>query len=130
MGLLRRKSAMDGLTADLENLRHRKSQLTALLTEAERRLAEAVEDRRSKLLESDLADGPPTNAIILRLTDERDACIDALAAVDSKIVDAQRRCAEERDSLQRQAASKELTAAADALAATPSTASSTRARNL
>jgi hypothetical protein len=107
---------MDGLTAELENLRHRKSQLDALLVAAEQRLDEATRDRQAKLLEYDPAnDGPPTNAIILRLTDERDACIDALAAVDAKATAAQHRLDEERDSLQRQTASKELTAAADQL---------------
>jgi hypothetical protein len=114
MGLLRRKS--DGLTAELENLRHRKSQLDALLVAAEQRLDEATRDRQAKLLEYDPAnDGPPTNAIILRLTDERDACIDALAAVDAKAADVQRRLAEEQDSRRREVASRELTASADAL---------------
>jgi hypothetical protein len=57
--------------------------IDALLVAAEQRLDEATRDRQAKLLEFDLADdGPPTNAIILRLVDERDACIDALAAVD------------------------------------------------
>jgi hypothetical protein len=115
MGLLRRKSA-DGLTADLENLRHRRSQLDALLVAAEQRLDEATRDRQAKLLESDLAnDGPPTSAIILRLTDERDACIDALAAVDAKAADVQRRLDEARDRAKREAAARELNGVTDEL---------------
>jgi hypothetical protein len=57
VGIFKRKSELDGLTAEFEGLRHRRSQLTAMLTAAEQRLSEAVQDRQTKLLESDLATG-------------------------------------------------------------------------
>jgi hypothetical protein len=116
MGLLsRRKNVLDGLTAELESLQHRKSQLTALLSAAEQRLAEATQDRQAKLLESELANGPPIEVPVFRFTDERDAVVAALAAVDSKLLDAQASVDRERDRVQRETGSKELAVVVEGL---------------
>jgi hypothetical protein len=116
MGLLsRRKNLLDEPTSELENLRHRKSQLTALLSAAEQRLAEATQDRQAKLLESDLANGPPIEVPVFRFADERDAVRAALATVDSKITDAQASVDREQDRIKRDAAAKKLNAAAEDL---------------
>jgi hypothetical protein len=116
LGLLsRRKNALDELTSELESLQHRKSQLAALLSAAEQRLDEATRDRQTRLLESDLTNGPPIEVPVFRFTDERDAVVAALAAVDSKLLAAQASVDKERDRIQREASSKELAAVVEGL---------------
>jgi hypothetical protein len=116
MGLLRRRNALQESTAELEGLRHRRSQITAMLTAAETRLAEAIRDRQTKLLESDLTNGPPIEVPVFRFTDERDAVVAALAAVDSKLVDAQACVDREQDRIRRETGTKELSLAVEGLA--------------
>jgi hypothetical protein len=113
LGLLSRRK--NGLTAELESLQHRKSQLTALLSAAEQRLAEHIQDRQRRLLESDLADGQPVEALVVRFADERDAVVAALTTIDSKIMDAQACVDRERDRIRRETGSKELAAAVEGL---------------
>jgi hypothetical protein len=103
-------------TSEIESLGHRKAQLTAMLAAAEERLTEATQDRQAKLLESDLANGPPIETPVYRFRDERDAVLGALATVDAKLLDARRRLDEERDRLRRQTAARELSGATDELA--------------
>jgi hypothetical protein len=114
MGLLSRRK--NGLTAELESLQHRKAQLTAMLTAAEQRLDEATRDRQTRLLESDLTNGPPIEVPVFRFTDERDAVVAALTAIDAKILDAQASVDRERDRIRRETGSKELAAAVEDLA--------------
>jgi hypothetical protein len=116
MKLFRKSDSIGATERELEGLQHRKSQLTVLLSAAEQRLTEATQDRQAKLLESDLANGPPIEVPVFRFVDERDAVVEALAAVDVKLMDAQRRLAEEQDSRRREAVAKELNGVTDELA--------------
>jgi hypothetical protein len=104
------------LTAEIDGLHTRRDLLSKQLTVVEEKIAEATAARQVHLLEGNL-DAPGEPVIIERLRDEKSAVIDALAAIDVKVVDAQRRLAEEQDSRRREVASRELTASADALAA-------------
>ena len=107
MGIFRRKS----LAAELDGLNARKELLGRQLATTEARLDEALTSRQTRLLEGDPADvtnEPPIN--IERLRDEKSAVIDALAAIDSKIMDAQASVDREQDRVRREAGSKELAA--------------------
>jgi hypothetical protein len=112
MGFLRRRS---NLETELAGLHTRRDLLTKQLATTEARLDEALASRRARLLEGDDLDAPHESPVIERLRDERSAVTDALAAIDAKLVDAQRRLAAEQDSCRREAAAKELTAAVDQL---------------
>jgi hypothetical protein len=116
MGLLsRRRNVLDELTSELAKLGVRRDLLSKQLTAVEGKIDEALANRRAHLLEGDL-DAPNGELVIIeRLRDEKSAVVDALAAIDAKALDAQRRLDEERDRLQRQTASKELSSAADQL---------------
>jgi hypothetical protein len=112
VGIFRRKSD----TAELDGLRVRKAQLDALLATVEGKLDEALTARQAHLLEAPDLEVPNEHSpIIERLRDERDAVRDALAAIDSKIMDAQASVDREQDRVRREAGSKELAAAVEGL---------------
>jgi hypothetical protein len=112
VGFLRRRS---NLETELASLHTRRDLLSKQLTTVEGKLDEATARRQVHLLEGDLEvlDGEPV--IVERLRDEKAAVTDALTTIDAKIVDAQRRCAEEQDRIKRDAAVKKLNAAAEDL---------------
>jgi hypothetical protein len=89
--------------AELERLRHRRRLLDQQRSAAEQRLAEAIAERRTRLVESDLDNGQAPKAVTGRLRDEADAITDALATIDRKIAEVEERLAAERVAAERQA---------------------------
>jgi hypothetical protein len=106
MGLLSRKPALSEIECQRENLLHRKAALEAQRVAAERRLDEAVADRRRVLVESDQDSSQPAKNIVGRLRDERDAITDALAAIDLKLGEVENRLRQDQDRSEREKASK------------------------
>jgi hypothetical protein len=106
MGLLSRKPALSEIECQRENLLHRKAALEAQRVAAERRLDEAVANRRTQLLESDLDNGQSAKNIVGRLRDEKDAITDALAAIDLKLTDVEQRLRQDADRSAREKASE------------------------
>jgi hypothetical protein len=80
-----------------ESLIHRRAALESQRIAAERRLDEAVTERRTQLLESDLDNGQPVKNIVGRLRDERDAIADALASIDLKLSQVEERFRQDQD---------------------------------
>jgi hypothetical protein len=117
------------LAAEIDGLNTRKGLLAKQLATVEEKLDEALASRQARLLEADDLDAPPEQTLLIeRLRDERSAVVDALAAIDVKLIAAQQRLAEEQESRQREAAAKELAAKADALAAVAADLAGTVAR--
>jgi hypothetical protein len=114
VGFLRRRS---NLETELAALTTRKDLLTRQLATAEQRLDEAVAARKVHLLEGDPDVPIGETPIIERLRDEKAATLDALTAIGQRIIEAEAKLATERDLAMRSAAAKELSSAADALAA-------------
>jgi hypothetical protein len=112
MGIFKRKT----LTAEVDGFLVRKDMLVKQLTVVEEKIAEATASRRARLLEADDLEPTPEQALLVeRLRDERSAVIDALAVIDSKIMDAQASVDQERDRIQRETGSKELAAVVEDL---------------
>jgi hypothetical protein len=105
MGLLSKKIDSNP-ERDLAALRARKSALAAQLASSEQRLAEAVADRRTRLLESDLDNGQPVKSVVGKLRDEADAIRDALAAIDEKVLVIEAKLAAEQDRAAREREAK------------------------
>jgi hypothetical protein len=107
-GIFRKKNGGNGIESierELIELKKRKSALQTMLETAEADLARAIEDRRHRLLESDLDanGGEPVKDIVSHIRDSRDAIADAVSGVDVKIMDAAQRLDQEHDQIVRKA---------------------------
>jgi hypothetical protein len=121
MAFLKRRTAdpIGKLEAEIEVMRTRRGALAGQLATAESNLAAMIADRRRHLVEEDTdaaAAHHPRDAVA-SLRDHVDAITDALATLDSKIIEAEAKLVAMRDQAERDAAAKELTAMADALLA-------------
>jgi hypothetical protein len=116
-------SGSDSGAVEIENeigaLSQRKAKLESRLAAAEHDLEQAVEGRRKHLLEADLDQtaGEPVRDAVNSLRDGRDAVVDAIREIDTKLADAEARLAAEQDRAKRQAAAAELRVDIDALRA-------------
>jgi hypothetical protein len=116
MGLLsRRRNVLDELTSELAKLGARKDLLAKQLATVEGKIAEAVSARATHLLEGDLDVPSGEPVIIERLRDEKSAVVDALAAIDAKVMDAQASVDREQDRICRETGTKELAAVVEDL---------------
>jgi hypothetical protein len=107
MGLFRAKNGVADAEKEIDGLKTRRKALLAQHQTATAALARAKEDRRTRLLESDLdaagADREKVKGLVLRLADELDAVADALATVDGKLADAEGKLLAERERGKRDA---------------------------
>jgi hypothetical protein len=101
---------------ELGALMARRTKLAAALDHANRRLEEELSARRKQLVESDDDVGGQVRTAVAQLRDDVDGVTDALAQVDQRIAAAEARRAAERQRIERETASKELTAHTDDLA--------------
>jgi hypothetical protein len=113
MGLLRRRSAFEQMENEIAGLRSRRGVLAGRLARADADIEQALSDRQRQLVETDDDGVEPTH--VAQLRDTRDSLSDAISALDLKISEAVVRLDQECDRLQRQTASKELSAAVDQL---------------
>jgi hypothetical protein len=116
MGLLQRflrdPTALETLQREVDELETRRGLIDRQRAVADRNLSEAIETRRTRLVEAD-ADALGTGAakgIVIRLRDEVSACDDALAVVGERLADARARLAAERDKQGRAAEGAHRTA--------------------
>jgi hypothetical protein len=83
----------------VDDLKHRKSLLQKQLDAAERRVAEAVDERRRTLLEGDVEKngGQPIKSVVPRLRDEVETIREAIGEISGRIAEAEAQLAAERD---------------------------------
>jgi hypothetical protein len=102
MGIFRSsKSGVADLERDVDGLKTRRKTLLAQQQTAAAALAQAREDRRTRLLEHDLdsanGDRERVKGLVIRLTDEHDAIADALATVESRLTETEARLTQGRE---------------------------------
>jgi hypothetical protein len=133
MALLRRKSEnpIAALERELSDLTSRRDALDARLATAAGELAQAFDQRRQSLLDSDLSDeiaSARRDATCRAAQDRHGSLVDALAAIGAKVADVETVLIAARDHAAREVVARAVTADADALAAAAATFSEAGAK--
>jgi hypothetical protein len=106
MGIFR-KSAVEQLESEIDQLHTRRKLLARQREAADAALQKALADRRKRLLEDDLdrsnGERGPVRALIERLRDENDSITDALNSLDAKLAEAETKLAQARERGKRDA---------------------------
>jgi hypothetical protein len=103
---------------ELSGFRERKAALEARLEAADVELARAIEQRRQRLVEADVDEetGTRTRDLIASLRDTVNGLADALSEVGARLGSTESKLLAERERIERETASRELTKHVDTLA--------------